>query len=112
MKTADLSRSKRLKELGWRIKSELYWSKTWVASTRSSLDWKLCPEGETFTEDTCYSAPTAGEMIEWLLGDGCALAVKSRVSVYKKLESAHFDIDDNLCNALADACAWVMERKE
>lgn len=110
MKTADLERSKRLKSAGWRQDSHYSWGlsnkKEGTFILAEEENWKMV------CDPFRCSAPTAGEMIEWLLGDGCALAIKSRVSVYKKLESAHFDIDDNLCNALADACAWVLERKK
>lgn len=105
MKTADLQRSKRLKELGWKQEG------SWEFSPKGHY-W---PYGEcvkfhtTFKQDQMTVAPAAGEMIEWLLGEDCWLNIGDHSLV---LNSRHeFLLNDNLCNALADACAWVKERK-
>lgn len=107
LKTADLNRSKKLKSLGWEQDGDFWW---WTEK-EIAPKWHLS-ERQTGSEN-CL-APTAGEMIEWLLGENLALIItKTTVSVGKEMDRLEmFLIKDGICNALADACAWVKERKE
>lgn len=92
MKTADLQRSKRLKELGWG--QETHFFHEFTNTTFDGLKYVQLVNREYSKKSGAYFyeiAPTAGEMIEWLL-------VETK--------------DGNICNALADACAWVLERKK
>lgn len=118
MKTTDLERSKRLKELGWKQESEFYIGEHSGVCTAESYaefqDWASSvgqPEGSS--TERHYSAPTAGEMIEWLLGDKLNVDINfNRIDICEMnfcIES--FSMKDGLCNALADAVIWVLERK-
>lgn len=122
MKTADLARSKRLKELGWEQESEFCWC-MFLGFTHEGTDSfpiVLYKNEKTNIPDEAFericSAPTAGEMIEWLLGEGkCFLEIDEfgvTCNYIKANRMRHFYLDDGLCNALADACAWVKERKK
>ena len=111
--TADLQRSKRLKELGWEQRESSFY---WIVEVENP-DCFWVEDGKRIDCDlyNYYCCPTAGEMIEWLLGEEWRVEIdvdsiwvqeqdplgKCRQIFYK----------DNLCNAIADACAWVMERK-
>ena len=102
-KTVDLERSKRLKELGWKQdNSEFYWyeNEVWGSSDlhHKYRIWNLRDH---------VSAPTAGEMIEWLLGHFFIHITDTHVEVADQ----RFSTKDGLCNALADAVIWVLERK-
>jgi len=121
MKTADLNRSKRLKELGWKQEGFFYWFpfgggvKGWQVTDHKLDDqqikgWKhYAKENKDFN---FYLAPTAGEMIEWLLGEGFMLEIKfSFIGITNLREGKAFETKDGLCNALADAVIWVLERK-
>lgn len=112
IKTADLARSKRLKELGWEQKSCFYWADT--NGAMSILPWKN-PPTDAPTVITICSAPQAGEMIEWLLGENLVVEFDG-VSLWIKRPDLFPDqgipLSCGLCNALADACAWVLERKK
>lgn len=100
-KTVDLERSKRLKKLGWgQDGSAKYWFE--YDGGVNLLDHNGCSD----TQAT--SAPTAGEMIEWLLGHFFIHITDTHVEVADQ----RFSIKDGLCNALADAVIWVMERKD
>lgn len=106
MKTADLSRSKLLKELGWEQKGFFY------HCMFNDIGYETKPNHIGHSE--YYQAPTAGEMIEWLLGDKLAIDINfDRIDICElNFCIASFSLKDGLCNALADACAWVLERKK
>lgn len=122
MKTADLERSKRLKELGWEQRDSAFyfiWNNQDGSHDFIYHDKLPCNYKEIKLNEDDYSAPTAGEMIEWLLGKGWSIEISKNgcLSInlidYKNLITNHFEIkNENICNALADACAWVMERKK
>lgn len=117
IKTADLQRSKRLKELGWEQDNYFFHYCGYNPKGEGSVDWKVSPKNEKYIHHKSgYSAPTAGEMIEWLIKDNtCKVDINSfDVFVYRGFDgrSEAFEIETTLENALADACAWVLERKE
>lgn len=108
IKTADLERSKRLDELGFKPETYFVWTPS---------DWDICgyslrglhtreayPELNS-TED--IKAPQAGEMIEWLLGHFFIHITDTHVEIADQ----RFSLKDGLCNALADSVIWVLERK-
>ncbi len=107
MKTADLNRSKRLKELGWEQEGFLF------HCMFNDRDYDTKPNHIGHAE--YYQAPTAGEMIEWLLGDWQKIDINNNYSVLiasPNRDGKVFVIKDGLCNALADAVIWVLERKK
>lgn len=111
LKTADLERSKRLKELGWdQIDGDRFYS----LMDESEFD---CADRAVLINDgvpveNFIVMPTAGEMIEWLLGEGCIIDIVSDfITVRFKGQFLRLFSQDGLCNALADAVIWVLERK-
>jgi len=107
MKVADLERSKRLKRAGWKPDGEYSWWERLIGG-KSRLIQKGYINGATV-----YSAPTAGEMIEWLLvGNICVFISPMYVEVSTATEIKIIKIETNLCNALADAVIWVLENKK
>jgi len=148
MKTADLQRSKRLKELGWEQNG--YWwhvNSSWNYTENGCIEWlddgkwNLCSskpktyhsiKSETKWNDwdkhfefeqkrlpeieTVY-APTAGEMIEWLLQTHDIYFQDYQIELIGRdpwglLHNKSFSTEQGICNALADACAWVKEMKK
>ncbi len=105
--TADLERSKRLKELGWKQSdSEFYWYQNEVWGSND-----LHHKYRTWNLRDHVASPTAGEMIEWLLVEKPELVIGSDFLHFPD-DDRLFPMKDGLCNALADACAWVKERKK
>jgi hypothetical protein len=115
MKTSDLARSKRLKELGWKQESEFYWQEAGDGINKTT-SW-IINKGEyhsknEYAKSFCFSSPTAGEMIEWIIRKSLKVQIAS-FYVYLVKDNQYgkpieYD-DDNIENALADACIWVME---
>jgi len=108
MKTADLARSKRLKELGWEQEGFLFhcmFSDTGYETKSNHIG-----------HSEYYQAPAAGEMIEWLLKTHDIYFEDYQIELIGRnpwgaLNNKAFSTKDGNENALADACAWVLERK-
>lgn len=112
MKTADLQRSKRLKELGWEQESHFVWSNRQRESLAGLVNnWEVIEKG--FDDDYGYcDALTAGEMIEWLLGKNF-IVIFGQFGVYLEFEGRKINCFSGQYgneNALADACAWVLAK--
>lgn len=111
MKTTDLERSKRLKELGFKQDSNPYYAPFGVDEFILSDD--VSP-AELTSEHV--KALAAGEMIEWLLRDYFLTISDEEIQLCTKdgLELVAL-FSNKECktmeNALADAVIWVMERK-
>lgn len=113
MKTADLERSKRLKSAGWKQEGCFWWLRDPISGEAVIYDNR--PSSCEPMSVYCCRAITVGEMIEWLIKDNtCKVEINSfDVYVVRGFDgmSDVFEINDNLCNALADAVIWVLERK-
>lgn len=111
MKTADLERSKRLKELGFKPEGCFWWLRDPISGEVVIYDNR--PSScEPMSIYYCR-AITADEMIEWLLGEGWSVSFFGEVIDISNLAKfKSFKITDgNICNALADAVIWVLEKK-
>jgi hypothetical protein len=62
----SLELAQKLKTLGVRQDSLYYWSASGLASTRVDWTMKLCAFGNTFTDETRFSAFTVAELGEML----------------------------------------------
>lgn len=124
--TADLQRSKRLKELGWGDSSFFIWVKdtetkeykltTFVRPFYGSVK-NYHASGFNCKDHPMFFAPTAGEMIEWLLQTHDIYFQDYQIELIGRnpwgaLNNKAFSTKDGNENALADACAWVKERKK
>lgn len=146
MKTADLERSKRLKELGW--KQDGYWwnvNSSWNYTEDGCIEWlddgkwNLCShtpqtyhsiksddkwdkpdswdkhfefERKRLPEIEKANAPTASEMIEWLLGEDYKVTFNGKsVRIYWFGGETEFSTEQGNENALADAVIWVLEKQ-
>lgn len=114
MKTTDLERSKRLEELGFNKEGCFWWLRDPISGEAVIYDNR--PSScEPMSVYYCR-AITAGEMIEWLLGDYFLTISDEEIQLCTKdgMELvALFSSKDckTIENALADAVIWVMERK-
>jgi len=111
MKTADLERSKRLKELGWEQGVD---SSYWVVEIENPDYFWI--EQDKSSESGLYNnycAPTASEMIEWLLGEDYKVTFNGKsVRIYWFGGETEFSTEQGNENALADAVIWVLEGKK
>lgn len=114
--TADLARSKRLKELGWEQKGLYYWHLVQYPKPEGATSWIdrqwILTHSKNPMDINGFHAPMAGEMIEWLLGENYGVYIDDAVCELccpTKLEKI-FKVESSIENALADACAWVLAK--
>lgn len=119
MKTSDLARSKRLKELGWKQESEFFWQEAGDGINKTT-SWIINKDEyhskNEYAKSFCFSATTAGEMIEWILNKELYVFISlNNLIIGERIDSTklkYISKLDGLENALADACIWVMEREK
>ncbi len=113
-KTVDLERSKRLNELGFKPEGCFWWLRDPISGEVVIYDNR--PSScEPMSIYYCR-AITAGEMIEWLLGEDIYSIITKKKLILNlpdpKKKAMEFSTKDGLCNALADSVIWVLENKK